>query len=348
MYSVTKANRFQLGVISYFIFGNLLFSLILGLLGINPGIVTSILVSQVLMVGLTVVVYKFYTASSWSRDFFIKPLAFTDILICVGIAWTIMPLLSFINVVSQFVVENQIQDALADMLSLPLLVTLFLTGILPATLEELLSRSIILRNYQKKTVMVTCLVSGMFFGFIHLNINQFLYAFVMGAIMSYVVMVTGSILSSMTIHFIINATGTTTLYAVNGFLRLFENNEALLEDIMSTSQPTTMELFISATMMFFMALFFTPVAGILINLLLKRHNKSFKGSLKMYTEDFMIVGSGRDLKADFTSDMKEAEEVNDYDPPQPEEKLWTLPLILSAGLFLAFSIIIEVSLRMAA
>ncbi len=344
MFSVKRGNWFQLAAISYFILGNLFFGLMIGLLQLEIGIVGSLIVSQLLLVGGALLFYKFKTHANWRNDFYIKPLPWLEVFICVGIAWCIMPLLSFINVVSQFFVQNEIQDALQGMIELPFLLTLFMTGVLPAVLEELLTRATILRNYQKKTVMIACLTSGMFFGFIHLNINQFLYAFIMGAIMSYIVMTTGSIVSSMVIHFIINATGITALYVITAFMKLFDDSGLLLSEMMSTATPTTGQLLISATMMLFMAAFFTPVAGLLIQQLLKRHGKTFKGSLKMHANDFIAIETGNTDES-FSANIDSAEDANDYVPEIPEEKVWTTPLILTAILFVLFALFLEFSSR---
>lgn len=347
MFSSNRGNKFQLATITYFIIGNLLFGLIIGLSGLDIGIVSSILVSQFLMVGLTVLLYTMLTKASLVNDLFIKRLSWIDALICVGIAWTIMPILSFINVLSQFVVKNQIEDALVDLLDIPFILTLLLTAVCPAILEELLSRSIILRNYQKKTVLTTCLLSGMFFGFIHLNINQFLYAFVMGIIMCYIVMITDSVLSAMVIHFTINATGTTTLYLVNATMKLFDKSGVAMESLMSTGDPTASQLLISLVMVFFLILLFTPIAFLLLRQLMLRHNKQFNGSWRMITSEFMRRHI--DVAAhSFSEDIQLAKETNTYEGEIKEEKFKPWPLFASAILFLLFAIMVEVTSRVGA
>jgi len=344
MFSANRGNKFQLATLIYFILGNLLFGLLIGLSGLEVGIITSVLVSQFLMVGLTVVTYIFITKASLKNDLFIKPLAWIDVLICIGLAWTIMPILSFINVLSQFVVKNQIEDALVDLLNIPLILTLFLTAVCPAILEELLSRSIILRNYQTKTVLATCLLSGMFFGFIHLNINQFLYAFVMGIIMCFIVMITDSVLSSMVIHFTINATGTITLYLVNAMMKIFDNSGVAMDQMMSSADPTTAQLLLSLVMMFFLILFFTPLTYLLLKLLMRRHNKQFKGSWRMVTSEFMR----RHVEVadhSFSKDIETAKEADTYKLMPSEEKFKSWPLMLSAILFLVFALMVEFTSR---
>lgn len=339
MFNVKSGNRFQLATITYFILGNILFGLIVSLFTDNLPILINALVSQLLFVAATVMVYKFFKKASWRHDFYIKPLPWLDVLIAVCIGWSLMPLLSFINVLSQFFVSNQIQDTLMDIVNLPFFVTVVLTGLFPAVFEELLSRATILRNYQKKTVWVTCLMSGMFFGFIHLNINQFLYAFAMGSIMSYLVMVTGSIVSSMVVHFTINVTSTGFLYISMAFMDLMEGNEALVGDLMSTAQPTFAQLAMTSVVMLFVALLFTPITILLLHLSLKRHNKGFKGSLRLYTEDFMA--SGVEVSTpDFNIHLEEASQLS-HMPIHEEEKVWTPALLITAFLFISFSILVE-------
>ena len=48
------------------------------------------------------------------------------------------------------------------------------------------------------------LMSGLIFGLMHLNFNQFSYGFVLGVIFAAVVEASGSIYASMAIHFLIN------------------------------------------------------------------------------------------------------------------------------------------------
>lgn len=347
MFSSNRGNKFQLASIIYFIIGNLLFGLMISLSGFDVGIITSILVSQFLMVGATVIVYIFLTKASLVKDLYVKPLSWLDVLICIGIAWTIMPILSFINVLSQFVVKNQIEDVLVEMLDIPFLITLILTAVFPAILEELLSRSIILRNYQRRTVLTTCLLSGMFFGFIHLNINQFLYAFVMGVLMCYIVMITDSVLSAMVIHFTINATGTITLYLVSAVMKVFDASGVALDQMMSPADPTTGQLLISLAMVFFMVLLFTPVAYLLIRQLMKRHHKRFDGSWRMITSEFMR----RHVEVpthSFSEDILLAEKTDIYEGDLSEEKIQQWPLVLSGILFLLFAMMVEITSRMVA
>jgi hypothetical protein len=265
-------------------------------------------------------------------------------MICIGIAWSIMPSLSVINVFSQFFVRNQIQDTLLAVLDYPYLFVILLTSVFPAVFEELLTRSLIISNYRKETVLVTCMISGLFFGFIHLNINQFLYAIVMGALMCYVVLITESIYSAIIIHFTINATSTTMLYVSNIIIKAFSDNELLMGELAASNDPTNAQLAIMLIGLSIYALFFIPIAYLLIRSLLKRNNKVFKGSLKLPTEVFMKLNRESVVNHDFEEDMKDAlEQTATVESLVIKEKqsIFTPPLLITIAIFIVFSLIIE-------
>ena len=50
------------------------------------------------------------------------------------------------------------------------------------------------------------LLTGFLFGCMHMNLNQFIYAFALGIYLAFLVEATGSIFSSMIAHFTLNAT----------------------------------------------------------------------------------------------------------------------------------------------
>lgn len=50
------------------------------------------------------------------------------------------------------------------------------------------------------------------FGCMHMNLNQFIYAFALGVYLAFLVEATGSVFSSMLAHFTLNATSTVMSY----------------------------------------------------------------------------------------------------------------------------------------
>lgn len=338
-----RGHRFQLMTLAYFVIASLVISFFISLFKIELGIIPNIILSQYFMVGLAVITFIGVTHSPIKETLRFKSLPIVEILICIGIAWTIMPLLSFINILSQFFVTNQTTEVIASTLEYPMLLTLALTAVTPAVLEEFLTRSIIISNYKKHSVLIVCLLSGIFFGCIHMNINQFLYALVMGLVMCYVVMVTESVLSSMIIHFTINATGITSLYLTKFFMTRLDGSGSLMDEVMNQSANTsTTELLLSLVFIFFVMLFLTPLSVLLINTLIKRHNKSFKGSLKLPAEVFMNIMPKPEEDHTFSKDIQGAlNETSKITPPVSTQKIITPVYMAAILVFLVFAVLTE-------
>lgn len=80
-----------------------------------------------------------------------------------------------------------------------------LTAIAPGICEEVLHRGMVMRGSQKQNyTRYGLLVSSILFGLMHLNIQQFFYAMILGFLMGIVVIVADSIYPAMIIHFMNN------------------------------------------------------------------------------------------------------------------------------------------------
>jgi membrane protease YdiL (CAAX protease family) len=85
------------------------------------------------------------------------------------------------------------------------IISVILIGIVPAFIEEMLFRGVLLngfkRNYSEKKAI---LISAMLFGIIHLNPWQFVTAFIIGVIMAWIYIKTESIILCIYMHFFNN------------------------------------------------------------------------------------------------------------------------------------------------
>ncbi len=88
-------------------------------------------------------------------------------------------------------------------------------AVLPAILEEILFRGIFLSGYREENLLKLSLMNGFMFGLFHLNLDQFVYAFALGIILTYLVVITGSILSGMLFHFLFNLSTPLVVYFLN-------------------------------------------------------------------------------------------------------------------------------------
>ena len=72
-------------------------------------------------------------------------------------------------------------------------------------------------------------MSGLIFGLMHLNFNQFSYGFVLGVIFAAVVEASGSIYASMAIHFLINFQSAQAINALTSLTASGVEEEGMLE-----------------------------------------------------------------------------------------------------------------------
>jgi len=85
-------------------------------------------------------------------------------------------------------------------------------AVIPAILEETVYRGVFFNEFRKMNPRKGVVLSGLLFGLMHMNFNQFIYAFVMGMIFALLVEVTDSIISSMIVHFTINGSSVILMY----------------------------------------------------------------------------------------------------------------------------------------
>ncbi|BBF44377.1 CAAX amino terminal protease family protein [Lachnospiraceae bacterium KM106-2] len=111
---------------------------------------------------------------------------------------------------------------------MPMAVGLLVVGLLPAICEEGVYRGIFYHEYRKVSIRKAIVVSGLLFGVLHMNINQFAYAVLLGMVFALVVEVTGSIISSVICHFIINATSVVASYHITQEVASKQVNKAEL------------------------------------------------------------------------------------------------------------------------
>ncbi len=92
-------------------------------------------------------------------------------------------------------------------------------AVLPAILEEILFRKVMLDGAKKYGTLFAIFFTSIMFGFMHMNIPQAVNAILIGILFSYLVIKTGSLIPAMLLHFINN--GTQALLLIN------ENNQQI-------------------------------------------------------------------------------------------------------------------------
>jgi hypothetical protein len=128
-----------------------------------------------------------------------------------------MPVITLVNLLSQFVTENEATAVMEsyEIGSMPFLPLLLSVGIFAPFCEELICRGIYYRSYKKSgSAFAAMLLSAMIFALVHMNINQAAYAFVMGILAVLLVEASGSLWSSVIYHALINSSQVALMYVM--------------------------------------------------------------------------------------------------------------------------------------
>ncbi|MFA9376721.1 MAG: lysostaphin resistance A-like protein [Lachnotalea sp.] len=170
---------------------------------INISTNQSLILSQLLIL-TPVAIYLIITKTNPIKLIRFKRIDFATILMVILLTILIMPLITFVNALSMLYSENIVTNLSSEMTGNPFLVNLILMAVIPAISEEFVFRGVLFHTYRKSSVLYGAIISGIVFGLMHMNFNQFSYAFVLGIIFALILEATGSIFATMLAHFIIN------------------------------------------------------------------------------------------------------------------------------------------------
>lgn len=185
------------------------------------------------------------------------------------------PLISFVNVASQLFTRNEVLTISSEVLSLPFPVMFFLIGIMGPFCEEFVFRGIIFFGFRSSTdrVIASAIASAAFFGLIHMNLNQFCYAFALGAVFALTDEIFDSLWPSFIMHATVNSKNVVMLYASEKMME-FAGKETLNEAYDMVANKTY--ILIMAVFLLFIAFFTTALAILLLWGMCKIEGKEYK------------------------------------------------------------------------
>lgn len=166
----------------------------------------NLLISQIVY-AVPMLIYIAKNRGNMLESLRIRPLQPITVFLLVVFSCLITPALNVLNAVSMLFSTNVISNSLSGIIKeYPLWLGILSIGLLPSVLEECVYRGVFFHEYQKHSPREGVLLSGLLFGLMHMNFNQFIYAFVMGITFALLVEASDSLLGSMIVHFCINAT----------------------------------------------------------------------------------------------------------------------------------------------
>lgn len=207
----------------------------------------------------------FYLFLNKSKDSSVLPfgkLKVTTVIMLIIYTELCMPITSFANLFSQLFTKNEVLGLSGDILDLPFVMVLLMVGIIGPFSEEFVFRGIIFRGLRKSTgrIVASVLTSALFFGLMHLNLNQFCYAILLGIIFATTDETLDGLWPSVIMHCIINSQNVVMLYLAD-FMAKFSG-----QDISSAYETNVSKnmIFVMTIMFAGVALVTTTLAGLLL------------------------------------------------------------------------------------
>lgn len=142
----------------------------------------------------------------------------------IGVALTLI-----IGLIKGAPVDNALVDIVSDINPWT---AVFIMVLCAPIAEELIFRKLLIDRTIKYGEKVSILFSGLFFGLFHGNLNQFAYAFMLGAFFGFIYVKTGKLIYSIGMHMVVNFLG-----SVAG---MFILNSAGYDELMNVSEDPAM------------------------------------------------------------------------------------------------------------
>lgn len=174
-------------------------------------------------------------------------MTFRQWLAAFAMCYAIMYLGNLVGVAFTFVIGlikgTQVQNALLDIVTEISPWTAFFIMVLCAPVaEELIFRKLLINRTVKYGEKTAILFSGLFFGLFHGNLNQFVYAFLLGIFFGFIYVKTGKLIYTITMHMVVNFLGSVaSMFLLNfsayGELMSSTGNPAAFMAILSEHLP---------------------------------------------------------------------------------------------------------------
>ncbi|MCR5398277.1 MAG: CPBP family intramembrane metalloprotease [Lachnospiraceae bacterium] len=173
----------------------------------------------------------------------------------------LFPPITLLNAISMLFVDNVALEDTKDILSMSPMLAFFLLAVVPAFFEEFAFRGLIYGGYRRHCRPLGAIViTGLLFGLMHGNLNQFCYTFVFGMILAMLVEASGSIWPAILTHMIINSKLVITL-----FIEKYLNPDAIDELLSSQDTATAGDLYMCILVYALLSIITLMMAGAMLS-----------------------------------------------------------------------------------
>ena len=173
------------------------------------------LLSQLICFVPPLLVYFKWSKKNVKETLRLNPLGWKNLLLLLSFGISIQPLMSLLSYLTALFFPNPVEQSVGGIQSSGFLVSFVAVAVLPAVFEECFSRGILLSGYHCLGKYKAQFACALLFGLLHLNPQQFPYAFIVGFIFAFLVDRTNSIFASILPHMIINGTTIFSIFATS-------------------------------------------------------------------------------------------------------------------------------------
>ncbi len=170
-------------------------------------LLSGLFVSEILFITAPAASYTFQRHYSFSQTYALIPITMKTAILSGVAAIAAFVLVGVFATLQEVIIPrssdylNAWEHVLAEFHQVPLIVTLFLTAVLPGVCEELLFRGFLLQGMRQKLSDTSALILvGVLFGVFHLDPYRLLPVSLLGILFGYLVIRTGSLFTGMIAH----------------------------------------------------------------------------------------------------------------------------------------------------
>lgn len=182
---------------------------------ITIGIVSNLFLSQGLIFFPTLI-FLIISKTNIPEILRFRKIHISSCFMIVLFTYLMMPLITTVNAISMFFTENVVATMTNDLLELPFLLVFFILAIMGPINEELVLRGVIYEGYKKSNgAFLALIMSAVLFGLIHMNLNQAIYAMILGVILILLKEATDSLWGPIIFHMVFNGHSAVLMFLSN-------------------------------------------------------------------------------------------------------------------------------------
>ena len=318
-------------LILWVLLSSVLLVFILAAMGLEENIMLGIALTQIVGFFLPFLFYLLVTKQKPQLVLRFTPLGLKNTLLTIVLTIAVFPMVMLISTLSSLVFFPLIAEITVDIVAHPIWFSLIIVALFPALFEEFMFRGAICKEYEGVPIKKASIITGLFFGIIHLNFHQGIYAAALGVLLGYVFYVTKSIWAPILMHFVNNGVAVLLSY-------IPEPAETYYYDVFSDIPEVVISLVVFGAGSLIMA----PI----VYLCLKHLRPHTPGpedlpASPVEVPPYLQPQPFQDSQA-YPSAHAAAEAV----APPPRQKVFTWAFWATVGIFLFFGALVELGSRL--